>query len=201
MLVGARMLYPSWTIGPRETVETAADLMENNRMSWLPVVDRQSCMLGVISSDNIKKAEKSSEDEKYVEDFMTTELLSVTEDTTIEEAARIITDYDLPALPVLRDGFLVGVVTKESLVRVLMEMTGARVQGVRVMFKLLDRRGALLDVLQIIYDRGGSIEAISSYCANDELSAVIVTMRVQGMDKFALKQAIRDSAAELIDIR
>ena len=201
MLVGARMLYPSLTIGPRETVETAADLMENNHMSWLPVVDRQSCMLGVISSDNIKKAEKSSEDEKYVEDFMTTDLLSVTEDTTIEEAARIITDYDLPALPVLRDGFLVGIVTKESLVRVLMEMTGARAQGVRVMIKLPDRRGALLDVLKIIYDLGGSIEAISSYCANDELSAVIVTMRVQGMDKFALKQAIRDSAAELVDIR
>ena len=132
---------------------------------------------------------------------MTTKILSVTEDTAIEEAARIITDYDLPVLPVLRDGFLVGIVTKESLVRVLMEMTGARAQGVRLMIKLPDSRGTLLDVLKIIFDLGGSIRAISSYCSNNELSSVIITLRIQGVDKFVLKQAIRDSVAELIDIR
>ncbi len=201
MLVGARMLYPSLTIGPRETLDTAAELMKNNHTNWIPVVDRQSSMLGIVFEEDIKKAGESSEEEKYVEDYMTTKILSVTEDTAIEEAARIITDYDLPVLPVLRDGFLVGIVTKESLVRVLMEMTGARAQGVRLMIKLPDSRGTLLDVLKIIFDLGGSIRAISSYCANNELSSVIITLRIQGVDKFVLKQAIRDSVAELIDIR
>ena len=135
-----------------------------------------------------------------VQDFMTTKFLFVTEKTPIEEAVRIMIDYDIPELPVVKDGYFCGIITDKTMLRVLMEITGARRQGLRLMVKIENKNGKLLELLQVISDQGGSIEGLCTYCGQEN-EYIIATMRVEDVDKYSLKQALRNLNVEVLDIR
>lgn len=51
-----------------------------------------------------------------IRDLMTTPVVTVTEDTSLKEAARLMTERDISGLPVLREGKLVGVLTEADFV-------------------------------------------------------------------------------------
>jgi CBS domain-containing protein len=55
--------------------------------------------------------------ELMVRDFMTARVLSVRADATVEEAARLIVRHNVPSLPVVREGALVGFITRGDIVR------------------------------------------------------------------------------------
>ena len=131
---------------------------------------------------------------------MTTKYLSVTEKTPVEEAVRIMIDYDISDLPVIKDGYFSGVITEKIMLRILMEITGARRQGVRLMVELENKNGEILHLLELIRDQNGTVQGICTYCAQEN-EYQIVTMRVEGVDKYILKQAVRNMGCKVIDIR
>lgn len=207
MLVGSRMTYPVITVGPRSTIEAANELLKTESIHSLPVVDRQGRLLGLVTDKEIDQALGAQErmagnesDEIVIEDIMIRKVLTVTESTPIEEAARIITDYDVKSLPVLRGNFVVGIMTSTSLIRILLELTGARQPGVRLTFLIEDVPGKIMQVFQAIYDLNGNISTFSTYCT-DEKEYSMFTLKVLGVDKYVLKQAITPLAYKLIDIR
>jgi CBS domain-containing protein len=56
---------------------------------------------------------------------MTTDIASVTEETSIEHVAHIIEEKKIRRVPVLRDGKLVGVVSRSDLIRALLAAPGS----------------------------------------------------------------------------
>ncbi|HIE09604.1 MAG TPA: CBS domain-containing protein, partial [Armatimonadetes bacterium] len=52
-------------------------------------------------------------------DIMTREVVSVCEDTPVEEIARILTERGIKRVPVLREGKLVGIVSRADIVRAM----------------------------------------------------------------------------------
>ena len=131
---------------------------------------------------------------------MTSRFLFVTEKTPIEEAARIMFDYDMSELPVVKDGYYTGIITEKTMLRVLMEITGARRQGIRLMVQMENKNGELLNLLELIRDQNGTVQGLCTYCA-PENEYMIVTMRVDEVDKYNLKQEIRNLGIKVIDIR
>jgi acetoin utilization protein AcuB len=57
-----------------------------------------------------------------VADVMTTEVITVTEDTSLQEAARIMADNKIGSLPVERKGELVGIITETDLFKIFLEL-------------------------------------------------------------------------------
>ena len=204
MLVGARMTYPVITIGPRATLADAKELIEKENVHSLPVVDRQGRLLGMITREILENPKPDAANpenvEPLVEDVMTQKVLTVTENTPIEEAARMITDYDIKSIPVVRGNFVVGIITANSLIRIFLELTGARKPGVRVTFVVANESDKLLTILHKVLDLGGSISTISTYCA-EEKGFKMITLKITGVDKFQLKQEITPIVQKLIDIR
>ncbi len=82
------------------------------------VVDRSGRLVGFVSLRDLILADES----KPVGEIMKTDLVSVSADADQEEAARIIRDYDLIALPVVDpQGRLVGIVTHDDAVDIVEE--------------------------------------------------------------------------------
>ena len=207
MLVRERMISPGKWISPSLPISAVIDNYNQTRPNWMPVVDPEGRLVGLILGSDVEKAEEAvaalgegGENKYTAQDFMTTKYISVGEKTPVEEAVRIMIDYDLSELPVVKDGFFSGVITEKIMMRVLMEITGARKQGVRLMVEVENKAGELLNLLQMIREQNGVVEGICTYCAHEN-EYQIVTMRVEGVDKYSLKQAVRNLGYRVIDIR
>lgn len=97
---------------PGMSVEEARALMRQHHISGLPIVDEEARVVGVFSqTDALVK------DGRYVRELMTTPAVTVEEDTAIKEAAALMAAKDINRLPVLRQGQLVGVVSRADIVR------------------------------------------------------------------------------------
>lgn len=207
MLVRERMISPGKWVSPGFPISSVFEIFDQTKPHWLPVVDPEGRLMGLITKSDIQRAhtyfsENADKEasEKSAQDFMTVNYLSVTEKTPIEEAARIMIDYGFSELPVVKDGFFTGVITEKTMLRILMEITGARRQGVRLMVEVENKNGEIFNLLELIRDQEGTVQGICTYCAQEN-EYLIVTIRVDGVDKYMLKQAVRDQGYKVIDIR
>ena len=97
------------TISPGSTVSEAEETMRNELISGLPVVDGDK-ILGIISKRDIRPFLKS-EPATEIKDIMTSDVVTVEEGVSAEEALNIAYDNKVERLPVVRDGKLVGIIT------------------------------------------------------------------------------------------
>jgi len=144
MFVKDRMSHPVITVTPDTPIMEAREIMRRERIRRLPVVDKEGNLVGIVTEKDILNASPSAAttlsiwEVNYllskikVEEVMTREVITATEDMPMEEAARLIADHKIGALPVVRGRKVVGIITESDLFRVFLELMGARVPGVRL---------------------------------------------------------------------
>ncbi len=100
------------TCPPDMSVDDAKALMRRHHISGLPVVDEKGYVQGIFS-----QTDALNEEGQIVSDLMTTMVVSIEEMAPIKEAAALMAAKDINRLPVLRDGLLVGVISRSDVVR------------------------------------------------------------------------------------
>lgn len=94
------------------TVDAAARMLTSRSVSGVPVVDEQEHLVGILSEFDI-----IARDGDTVGDIMTKEVISVTEDDDAATIAQILTSHRVRRVPVVREGHVVGIVSRSDLVR------------------------------------------------------------------------------------
>lgn len=211
MLVGERMKHPVITTRPDTPIMDALNLMKREHIRRLPVVEKGK-LVGIVSEEDLLNASASSAttlsvwelnyllSKIKIEDVMTKEVITVTEDTPIEDAARIMADNKIGGLPVMRDGELVGIITETDLFKILLELMGAREKGVRLTGYIHERPGELAKLTQAITNAGGNFLAIGTF-AGDSPSNRMFTIKVEGVDEDKIKEIVTPLVDRIIDIR
>ena len=95
-----------------------------------------------------------------IKQVMSSPVITVTADTPMEEAARIMADNKIGGLPVVEDGELVGIITETDIFKVLLELLGARTPGVRVTVQSRDAKGVLAQITRVLADMGANIVSV-----------------------------------------
>jgi CBS domain-containing protein len=108
------MTHDVITIRPDASIQDAARLLADHRISGLPVVDSAQRMRGIVTEADIIGKEGET-----VEDIMTRRVTSVSEDTLVDVIAQILTSNHFKRVPVLRDGYIVGIVSRADIVRMI----------------------------------------------------------------------------------
>lgn len=98
------------TISPDSTVAQAETLMREELISGLPVVDDGDEILGIISKRDIRPV-LNSEPSTQIKDIMTSDVVTVEEGVSAEEALNVAYENKVERLPVVHDGKLVGIIT------------------------------------------------------------------------------------------
>lgn len=134
------------SVGPDMVTRDIADLLLTNNISAVPVVDNDGVPIGMVSEgdllgrgdierldrrdwwlglvagrvpiDDTFKARVQATD-TTARDVMSSPLVTVTEDTDLNEIARLFVTYRIKRVPVVRDGHLVGIVSRADLLRVV----------------------------------------------------------------------------------
>jgi CBS domain-containing protein len=112
-----------WSVGPDETVYDAIALMADKRIGALLVVSERR-LIGIITErDYARKVilhGRSSRDTQ-VREIMTSSLITVTPDHTVDECMRVVTEHRIRHLPVLDNERLVGLISIGDLVNSIIE--------------------------------------------------------------------------------
>jgi acetoin utilization protein AcuB len=116
---------------PKDSIDRARALCEEHRINQLPVVSGKD-LVGIITDRDLRDAFPSVADQARdplrahaetaamtVEEVMTPQVLTVADSDTVEHVARLMQIERIGALPVLRDGAMVGLVTRSDLLRAL----------------------------------------------------------------------------------
>ena len=162
------MLVKNWmskdpiTVDVNDSMQYASKLMKENNIRGLPVI-KNSKLVGIVTDRDLKRASASDANtldihellfliEKIkIKEVMTENPLTVSVNSTIEEAAEVLLDNKFSRLPVVdNDGNLVGIITQTDIFRVLVSLTGVREKGIQFGFLLEDRPGSIKEVGDII---------------------------------------------------
>lgn len=212
MLVGNRMAQPVITVHPDLPIQEAIDLMRKEHIRRLPVINEHGRLLGIVSESDLLNASPSDATSLNVWEInylmskinvgkvMTTNLITVTEDTPIEEAARIMADHKIGGLPVMRDGELVGIITETNLFRIFLELLGAREKGVRLTAVMKNQMGALSRLTECIQKLGGNIIALGTFMGESASTSKVV-VKVKDVTPEALKAEVAPIVEKIEDIR
>lgn len=196
MLVIERMSRPPITIGGEATVEEALSILAEKKQRHLPVVDADENLVGIVSEKDLLRAKGDD----AIENVMTQDVITVTEYTALEDAARIMADHKISSLPVMRDGRLVGIITETDLFQIFLELLGAREEGVRLTMLVPEEKGILASLTREIAQMGGNIVALSTFRGEDPTNRM-VTAKVADAPTDKLVAIMEALGMEIVDVR
>ncbi len=212
MLVRERMSRPVITINAETSMKEALEKMRREHIRRLPVVNKRGQLIGIVTETDLAKASPSQAttlsvweireltSKVTVEEIMTPEVVTITDDTPIEEAARIMADCEVSGLPVMREGKLVGLITETDLFKVFLELFGARESGVRLTVEVPRTPGQLAKLTRAIFELGGDILALGTF-AGESSETGQITVKVDGVAMEALVTAIEPIVMRINDVR
>jgi CBS domain-containing protein len=118
------------TLQRNDRLDLAEDVMKLGRVRHLPILDEDGLLVGIISQRDLlhgalaealgygRVAQQKVMKTLYVKEIMTTEPVTVTPDTPIDEAARLMVRHKLGCLPVVEAERLVGILTEGDFVAI-----------------------------------------------------------------------------------
>jgi len=156
------------TCRPDDDIAEVAKLLAERDVSALPVVDDSGMVVGVISEADLMRREEidtekhrpwwleavtpgiilakefAKEHARKVDEIMSDTVVSASEDTSLAEIATLLEKHRIKRVPILRDGKLVGIVSRSNLIQALASSShvqaGGDAPGDRsIRLELLDR--------------------------------------------------------------
>lgn len=212
MIIERRMTRNPVTATPDMSIAEASTLMKQEKVHRLPVLDKEKHLVGIITEKDILYATPSPASSLSIHEMayllskltvkklMSKNVVTITKDTTVEEAARMMVDQDLSSLPVLEGDKLIGIVSKSDMFKILLELFGARHFGVRVSFVVEDKPGTIAKISQALSEQGIDIITFGTFMGTDPTNA-ICTIKVQGAPISKVVEIIKPYVSQLLDVR
>jgi len=212
MLVGERMTRDPVTVTRDAPISQALKLMQREKVRRFPVMDERGELVGIVLEKDLLYAAPSPAASMSVfeihtllaritvGDVMTEDVITVTEQTPLEEAARIMADNNVGGLPVMRGEELVGIITETDLFKVFLEMLGARDSGVRLSLMVPHEKGMLAKIAGEVAGLGGNIVAMGTLHGDDP-THYRLAFKVAGVPMADLVAAMEGMNLQVLDAR
>jgi len=193
-------------------VDKALALMRREKVRRFPVLDKHGKLVGIVSEKDLLYASPSPATSLAIyeipyllskikmRDIMAKEVITVTEDTPLEEAARIMADNKIGGLPVVRDDKLVGIITETDLFKIFLELFGAREEAVRLTMLVPEERGTLARIAGTVAKMGGNFVALGTIMGEDPTNREL-TIKVADVSEEQLVSAMEGLGLKILDAR
>ncbi|MBO6001375.1 MAG: CBS domain-containing protein [Spirochaetales bacterium] len=211
MIIADRMKKNPATATPDMSISDASAKMKAEKVHRLPVLDDDRRLVGVISEKDILLAAPSPAStlstyeinyllsKLKVKNIMSRNPVTITRETTIEEAVRLMVENDLSCLPVMEKGYLCGIVSKSDLFKILLEMLGAKHEGIRVEALVEDKVGVVAGLSEKFTSSGINIISFGTIDGPDPEHKVLTFKLEHATEKQV--RAILEPVSVSLDIR
>lgn len=110
------MSYPVLTVSPETPMWEAAMVFREKGCTGLPVLKGENLM-GMITRRDFRRGRRPVRMDSPVKAFMSSKVTSITPESSVDYAARLLVKHDIGRLPVLDGGKLIGIVTRSDIMR------------------------------------------------------------------------------------
>ena len=197
MKVHEWMIRNPVTVSKDEDVRGCMDLMTEHSIRHLPVVDGQKLIGFVTESDLREVSSTSSAEGASIEDFMVRGPITVTPDTDIEDAAKLIYYHKIGGLPVVDDEEFVGIITVVDLLGVFIELMGVMKSSSRIDVILGDEPEAFEHISALIRGEGGDIISVGM-SGDRSKTERIHFFRLEKCDVEHISNVLQDAGYEVV---
>lgn len=185
MFVRNKMISNPFTISPDQTIPDAHEIMTQHNVRRLPVV-KNGKLVGVVSKEDIVQASPSKAtsfsmgeityllSKTKISQIMSKNLITISSNALLEEAALLMRDNNVSFLPVVDDGKLVGIITESNIFDAFIELLGFREYGTRLTVEVDDSPGIMSNLTSIIGNYGANITHVVVYRGAHGKSAIVV---------------------------
>lgn len=200
------------TVEPRTAIIDAQVMMRRESIRRMPVLDWDKKLVGIVSEKDLLFATPSPAaplslyelsgllSRIMVQRVMTKQVVTVTPDTLIGEAARLMVDRGIGGLPVLDADRVVGIVTESDIFKLFIDHYGARRPGIRVTALVADMPGKIVGITAAVIEAGGIIISFGTISGEDPATA-ICTVKVDKISEERLTDLIEPHVIKVMDIR
>jgi acetoin utilization protein AcuB len=198
------------TITPDTKVPDALKLTREKGINYLPVMGKRNKLTGIVSRNDLMQAAPSKAttlsvfEANYllahleVQEIMN-EPITVSEDTPLEEAARLMVQKEIGCLPVMCGKDLVGIITETDIFKAFAEILGGGDPVLRVTMQSPDRPGELARLTGLIANLGGNLHSVAAFKGEDP-DHVYFTFRLEGVDEATLVPALKELGEEVVHV-
>ncbi|MDC7220923.1 MAG: CBS domain-containing protein [Spirochaetales bacterium] len=211
MIVKDRMTKNPYTVNSDASLADARDLIKREKVDSLPVVDKKGHLVGLVTEKDVLYASPSNCTtldvfeihtlfaQMTVADVMNTEPLTLSPDTHVEDAARLIQENNVDGVCVTDGELLVGIITESDLLSVFMELFSAHRKGVRATALCPQERGELAKLSNALYDGGADILAFCN-TRGDDMTKEMVVIKATGLSIKEMKKIIKPYVLDIIEV-
>jgi CBS domain-containing protein len=190
------------TIPPEAPLPLVARTLAERGFSGAPVVDREGQLLGMVTESDLIRRIAAPEDApgswlrdlfstagqqaarfarthgQTAADVMTTGLVTADEDTPIERIAKAMEERGIRRVPVVRDGRLLGIVSRADLIRALLVPAAALAadapdERIRRAVLAAMQEQPWADAFFIFPDVQDGVVSFHGFCRNDEVKRAL----------------------------
>jgi len=211
MFVGERMSRPVISVSPDAPINEVLAMFREEHIRRAPVM-KDGKLIGIVSERDLLNASPSEVtslsiwelnyliSKVTVKRVMSKKVITVDQDTPIEEAARIMADKKIGGVPVVSAGKVVGIITETDLFKIFLELMGARQKALRVTATIEDKPGQLAKLTRSIAENGGNFISFGMFSGPDANSRV-VTFKVEGITRNKIKEVLDPIVVKFWDMR
>lgn len=107
------------TVYPNDPIALVKNIMLWHDVNHVLIEDRKGKLMGVVTSGHLKEQEElqANSDLIPIKKLMRKEILTIAPDAAIEDALKIMQDHWISSLPVVQDNKLMGIITKNDMLR------------------------------------------------------------------------------------
>ncbi len=216
MLVKDYMTRHPIMISPDAMVTKAQKIMMENKIRHLPVVGDGKRLVGLVTRNrlSVPPSDLASLNvweisrilsQLKVKDVMVKikDLVTISQDTLLEDAATIMVSKKIGSLPVVdEDGIVVGIISEVDLLAELCVLLGGGVPGVRVTIRVPDVVGEYAKVTNAIASQGWGIYSSGGVPAPKTEGYWDMILKVRNVDPDELEAVLsKIEGQEIRDIR
>lgn len=209
MIVKEIMSRKPVTIGPVAKLGTVNKLMKINKIRHVPVV-KNNKLIGIVTEKDIRYAMIPEKipgkripkgwnlSHLTVNDIMTRETLTISQNDQIEDAARIIYSNKIGALPVMAGSKLVGIISVMDILGVFIEMMGMLKKSCRIDVLMSETQTNFEKVSSIIKRNSGQIISVGISPYQKRKKQSVYLFRLESCNTKPIVKDIKNNGFDIV---
>src|SRR5680860_936824 len=209
MLVADVMTHKVVAIGPDTPLRDVQVLMEQRNIRHFPILMARASdqvddeLVGIVSDRDVRlvgadhpRAPAGLKASDPVSRLMVSPVIVAHPEDPVEEAAKVLRERKIGAMPVMDDGKLVGIVTGIDMLDALVRMSGVYEAAARLEVEVANRPGALAELLALIARRNVNVSSVMTTRGDPDTMSFV--LRVATADSHGLAAHLRDHAVSVL---